>query len=828
MAADNLDNSSADTLYEFHQVFQGEIEAINERRTALGRDPVRLKNEQHDRYDNPIKRPTDASNLVGVALSGGGIRSASFCLGALQALNSRGTLKKVDYLSTVSGGGYIGTSMCAAMDCAKDHSFPFPSELAPDEAPGLQHIRDYSNYLFPRGPTSFLDLFNNLVIYLRGVLFSFILTLPFILLAALVTIACDINAGGKGQGFCGFNSYPITSGTVPLPLFSNFRYFALSFDILIAFLIIMAVWGLWRSINLSGRHGEIGRSGVTLATWVLIALLLVTFLDANQRILDWFAEQYGSEKASAPLFTAINYLAGALAAFSASVGFLGSYAAKLLKKGWADARWRARILRVGTKLAIYVAAAALPIVLWVVYLHFSLWGFCRPGNEPCRQMAPDWLKAVSNSVGTVFGWLPGFSAQPAIWLAYVAVLIVLLVLLLIYSPNANTLHRLYRDRLSKAFLFDPCHREQAAMLDSNLNLTGVHNRNITDKQRQGQDLLWLDQKKIGDIDCKFAPYQIINTALNINGSKFANRRGRNADFFTFSPRFSGSKATRYVKTKTLEDHVGDLDLATAMAVSGAAASANMGSNTIKALTPTLTLLNVRLGFWLTNPSALGTGKIRASIARHLKAFYFIKEFFGFLREDDGLVYLTDGGHIENIGIYELLRRRCQLIIAVDAEADPDMNFNSLVAVERHALIDLGVRIDLPWAQIRDATRSASTEVAKSGGVAFRDAPKGPHCAVGEIEYPGGQKGVLLYIKSSLTGDENDGTIDYKRRYPDFPHETTADQLFAEEQLEVYRALGFHATWEALKGEDLVAVNPKAEKIAKTSTNPLIKKVESSI
>lgn len=827
MIQDKPDNSSADTLYEFHQVFQGEIDAINERRTALSRDPVKLESEQRDRYDNPIERPTEASKLVGVALSGGGIRSASFCLGALQALNSHGTLKKVDYLSTVSGGGYIGTSMCAAMCCAKDHSFPFPSELAPDEAPGLQHIRNYSNYLFPRGSAGPLNFLNNFVIYLRGVLFSFILTLPFILVAALVTIACDNHAtAAGGKGFCGFSAYPIAN--LPFPLFSDFKYFALSFDILIVFLIIVAFWGVLRSINLSRTYGEVRRMGVTIASWILIVLLGVTFLDVNQRILDWLTSPVSKDSDYAFL-TIINGLAATLAVFGASVSFLGSYAARLLKKGWADDRWRARFLRVGTKLAIYIAATALPFVLWVLYLDFSKWGFCRTGvSQSCYQFAPDWLRSIGEGLHKVFSWVPGIPSGPTPPLTYMIVLIILLVLLLIYSPNANSLHRLYRDRLSKAFLFDPCQYEPAHLLDTNLNLTGVHSRNVEDEQRQQRDLKWLDQQKISDIDCHFAPYQIINTALNISGSKFANRRGRNADFFTFSPRFSGSKATRYVKTKALEEHTGDLDLATAMAVSGAAASANMGSNTIKALTPTLTLLNVRLGFWLTNPSALGTGKIRASIARNLKVFYFIKEFFGFLREDDGLVYLTDGGHIENIGIYELLRRRCQLIIAVDAEADPDMNFNSLVAVERHALIDLGVRIDLPWAQIRDATRSASTEVAKSGGVAFRDAPKGPHCAVGEIEYPGGQKGVLFYIKSSLTGDENDGIIDYKRRYPDFPHETTADQLFTEEQLEVYRALGFHATWGALKGEDLVAVNPKAEKIAKTSTNPLIKKVDSSI
>jgi hypothetical protein len=219
-----------------------------------------------------------------------------------------------------------------------------------------------------------------------------------------------------------------------------------------------------------------------------------------------------------------------------------------------------------------------------------------------------------------------------------------------------------------------------------------------------------------------------------------------------------------------------------------------------------------------------TGRIRASIARYFEAFYFVKELLGWLREDDGLVYLTDGGHIENLGIYELLRRRCQLIIAVDAEADPGMNFNSLVALERHALIDLGVRLDLPWAAIRDATRKATEDVAKSGGLSLWSASKGPHCAIGEIEYPGHQKGVLLYIKSSLSGDENDGIIDYKRRYSEFPHETTADQLFTEEQFEVYRSLGFHAALRAFSGEDLVSVNPKPQPLASTPSNPLVTKV----
>src|SRR5260370_35529787 len=126
-----------------------------------------------------------------------------------------------------------------------------------------------------------------------------------------------------------------------------------------------------------------------------------------------------------------------------------------------------------------------------------------------------------------------------------------------------------------------------------------------------------------------------------------------------------------------------------------------------------------------------------------------------MRESSGTIYLTGGGHIENLGIYELLRRRCRLIIAVDAEADPEMSFRSLVALQRYALIDLGVLISLPWAGIRDGTRAASEEIAKSGGLPPDSAPHGPHCAVGEITYPQNQGGILLYVKASITGGEND-------------------------------------------------------------------------
>jgi hypothetical protein len=180
--------------------------------------------------------------------------------------------------------------------------------------------------------------------------------------------------------------------------------------------------------------------------------------------------------------------------------------------------------------------------------------------------------------------------------------------------------------------------------------------------------------------------------------------------------------------------------------------------------------------------------------------YFLNEMLGILDETSIDVYLTDGGHIENLGVYELLRRRCAVIIVVDAECDPTFGFASFIKLERYARIDLGVRIDLPWAAIGRKPQPGSRD------------PAPPHCALGQIHYPDGKSGVLLYVKASVNGDENDYVTDYRRRYPDFPHEGTADQFFGEEQFEAYRALGFHALFGALSGADPVAVDRRRSRL----------------
>jgi hypothetical protein len=132
-----------------------------------------------------------------------------------------------------------------------------------------------------------------------------------------------------------------------------------------------------------------------------------------------------------------------------------------------------------------------------------------------------------------------------------------------------------------------------------------------------------------------------------------------------------------------------------------------------------------------------------------------------------------------------------------------MNFASLIKLQRHASIDLGVRIELPWRSIRETTLAVSKEIAGNDGQGAVKARLGPHCAVGRIMYDDAHWGVLVYFKSSISGDENDYILDYKRRNMGFPHETTNDQFFTEEQFEVYRSLGFHAVNRVLAGEEAV-------------------------
>lgn len=731
------------------------------------RHEITLEVEGEDVTGAQVWRPNEDANVVGLALSGGGIRSAAFCLGVLQALDKAEALDKVDYMSTVSGGGYIGCSLTAALESTGARGapeFPFASRLAEDEPPALQQIRNYSNYLFPHG---LVDVLHNAAIYARGLMVNVALVAPILLAAAAITLS--YYAVRRAEGWV---SWIIDLVFNPFGL----KHFFVTLELALLLVVVGVIWGVARSLPRFASTAEIPGQWTRRVGILIIVFFVVLFSELQPFILDEMMGE-GTSNLAAVAARWINAVTAALAPVGVVMAFFANKLGEYVKSAMQSSARGSAIGAVALKVAILIGGLILPVAIWMIYLDVTYWGLCIDVPN-CTCNPPEWLAIAS------YG-LFGRSAYPATWF-YAVAAVLLFPLSLIFQPNANSLHPLYRDRLRKAFLFVP-------------------------QPRLDQNDLPIFDKRLSSISGQHGPYHLINAALNIEDSE-TNRRGRNADFFVFSPLFVGSKSTDYVATSDVEKVAVQLDLATAMAVSGAAVSSEMGSQNIRALTATLALLNVRLGYWLRNPKKLKEAKPSDTPARNRVSeyrrrtnpfanFYFIAEIFGLLTDDLRSIYLTDGGHIENLGIYELLRRRCRVIIAVDAEADPQMAFASFNTLERYALIDLGIRIDLPWQKIADESLKIGGSFDKTG-----DAPKdgGPHCAIGEISYPDNRKGVLVYIKASLTGDENDIVIDYKKRYNAFPHETTLDQLFTEEQFEAYRALGFHAAYGLFDRSDAFA------------------------
>jgi hypothetical protein len=160
----------------------------------------------------------------------------------------------------------------------------------------------------------------------------------------------------------------------------------------------------------------------------------------------------------------------------------------------------------------------------------------------------------------------------------------------------------------------------------------------------------------------------------------------------------------------------------------------------------------------------------------------ISEALGLTDDQNPYVYLSDGGHFENLGLYEMVLRRCRYIVVVDAGQDHECRFEDLGNALRKIRIDLGIRIQLEKVLI------GSGEI---------DSGAGRYCAAGNILYrevdgDQAENGQLLYIKPTLCGGEPQDVLHYKKLNKLFPHESTADQWFSEQQFESYRILGRHA------------------------------------
>ncbi len=333
--------------------------------------------------------------------------------------------------------------------------------------------------------------------------------------------------------------------------------------------------------------------------------------------------------------------------------------------------------------------------------------------------------------------------------------------------NVFSLHGMYRMRLTRSYLGAS---NFARHPDSFTNFDSTDNIHEA------------------DLPCKDAPLHVINTALNLVATRNMAWQQRKAEPFTITPISVGSWRLGYLPTESYGGSKG-VTLGTAMAISGAAFNPNMGYHSSPLVTLLMTFFNARLGWWLPNPiwphlrKWPAGGKTRRFLGRNGPKWALlplVNEAMGNTDDSYKWIVLSDGGHFENLGLYEMVLRRCRHIIVVDADADSEFQFEDLGNAIRKIEIDLGVPITFP-----DFPRGLPM---KRGGE-----PENLYCIRGEINYncidDGAPKGELLFIKPILNGSEPPDVRAYASSHQTFPHEATSNQFFNEAQFESYRHLG---------------------------------------
>ncbi|QYZ66694.1 MAG: hypothetical protein HPY30_12300 [Gammaproteobacteria bacterium (ex Lamellibrachia satsuma)] len=726
--------------------------------------------------------PTD-KNLTGLALSGGGIRSATFCLGVMQALAREGIMKRFDYLSTVSGGGYIGSSLTWILHSKwaegkqrkEDYDdsnapkirfgvsvddFPYGTklrnrdadphngagkgdnvELSGDDYRGaaiLRYLRQHGNYLTPGDGINFLSLVG---VILRGMFISILVFLPWLLLVFFLLAE---------NGWFTDKVY----GEVTAFTFGGLALFAIFF----ALSILYAGLTRWSSKTFKVDDPSYKSAWSPATFWYMLrreyekrmpwllasgtALLLLGWLpditDLITNLLETDQPEgiaiYIANENKGPLMALLSTIGGAIAA-------MGSF----FKSGKEDQG------KLSTGLLAFIASVLLTLGLFVGTYYMAV------RIAESSNIDAGWNLALGVAVTSFIGWLA--------------------------SINYLSIHRYYRDRLMESYLPDvgrvlagsPGPSQASPLAD-----VGAL-----------KDMCRVDTEE--PEDSAVGPYHLINTNVILVESDINKYRGRGGDNFLLSPRFCGSNATGWQRTENYMG--GDLTLSTAMAISGAAANPNTGvggegPTRQPLLSRLMVFLNLGLGVWVSNPDP--RCHRWAKVANFLSPGSWPLLPWKKLTEKESFLQLSDGGHFENLGIYELIRRRLKLIVVCDAAADPDFQFGDLANVIEKIRTDFGVRIEFEdgLSPLIPLAHKACND---------KDPKQIPHADAGyvraAIKYPGATSsdahGTLILIKTTYVHDVPKDLLGYKKAHPAFPDESTADQFFDEKQFEAYRVLGFH-------------------------------------
>lgn len=286
-----------------------------------------------------------------------------------------------------------------------------------------------------------------------------------------------------------------------------------------------------------------------------------------------------------------------------------------------------------------------------------------------------------------------------------------------------------------------------------------------------------------DLPIGNGPLHILNCTVNTPGSKTSRLRNRGTARFEVSPLCVGGPVTGWSEIKNYPE----LSLAKAAAISAAAVNSQGGHTIPVASRALIALLNLGLGVWMLHPYVVGRvvddhRDLRDRLWPHFWTYAMIREVLGHNTEEDPLVFVSDGGHHDNLGVSALVARGCRTVICLDAAADPGYDFSELARVVRLLGVDDQhwqlEGIDVDDARPEDPTGDYSKRLSN-------------HPILVGTFVSGTDRVDFIYVKTSLVDDVPLVVEHYARLNPTFPQQSTADQFFDEAQFEAYSQLGEH-------------------------------------
>lgn len=898
------------------------------------RTPPGLPTDRPDwvEWDPPAE---GADARVGVCLSGGGIRSAAFCLGGLQALRQDGKLAAAKYLSAVSGGGYLAAGW-AVSDASFGRAGGAATATAPlawaPGSPEERWFRDHSSYLVPDTKGGFIALAR----LLAGLLVN-LLILGLLLVAAArpvgwamhaihpnlraadptvlvrddtddvriesVSILGTVDKGAKtryevslaadqeGDRAC-FDLWPYEPGdrdacvnispgkgrpavvevsggriTVlaqprvglesPAPVSTRCddycrdvravqkdafvaeqptikvvddltvdgrapaaAQFAVDTQPRVSVKTGLAVmtwpeyqWWMWELVGglLMGamlvaiavmtfrlrKHAEVGKAVAKALAGAGVVVFLVAI--ALPWLVVWLPRTLASIADSgmtapagsrwpdylAPGTGALALLLVAIRQFTAG-GSQGKETSgtgsstPLHRRAWNALTKRSKELKwyelSPSKILVAVLSVVAVVVAFVNALQFAV--------------ANGWDGRLLGFVG-VREYLPYWLFVPE-WAKFAAAVVVLIALAFLVDAHSWSLYPFYKERLSSAFI-----------------LRRVDTRA---EPIPYEHLVPFGEMKKPDP----GPQLIACCAVNLDEYGVVPP-GRRAASFTFSSTEIGGPLVGYAKTSDYENDAKlprtrrrDVTVPSAMAMSGAAFSPAMGKFNLGPVGSVLALANLRLGVWIPNPTRVHEGDRAQFEWRRLRRphwVWFLRELANKYALDRRYVYVSDGGHWDNLGLVELLRRGCTEVYCISGAGDGSLSFGTIGEALALAREELGVEFsDFDPSPLRAPVKAADPtpeqrvlrrERAKDKASPFAAKP----AVVGTFQFTyssGKQRGVIYYVEADLTEAMPFDVHTFAEAEPDFPDDSTGDQVFNHRQFESYRALGYYQTAAAIK------------------------------